>query len=190
MPHLEGVSVLEAVRVIQKAATPPETVRQLASFAGRYNADEIYLGELGGMAAAFNRRIPGRRSWLAPYRSVARDYDETLALLRPEGVRLALSAREPIRWGEFCARSAPSAAGAQSAADGLLFPAHAVDRPSGCISVGSSGKGAFCFDQVGELEIVCQTAYNHLASFGRVFPFRKVARRAGRWKVLGVPGAC
>lgn len=190
MSPVEGASVLEAVRAILSAATRAATVARLADFAGRYGAREIYLGELGGLAGAFNCLMPNAGNGARAPDPQIPGYDETLALLRRDGVRFVLTARQPIRWKDFCARTGASAAGPASAADGLLFPAHAVDRPSGCISVGSWGETSFRFEGTEALEIVCQTAYTHLGSFGRVFPFRKVARRDGRWEVLGVPGTC
>lgn len=183
MAGYDGASVLEAIRAIQKTATPAEAVSVLAGFVERYGFERIYLGQLVNPAAVATRDILYVSDWPDDLQAERRSQ---MAILHDPIARCALTAKRPFRWQE--AHDHATRQGRRiidmvhnyGIRDGVMFPMHALDSPVGGVSLGSGNRMDLGNVDISELEIVCQCAYYHLEALKGPFPYQKVARLSDR----------
>lgn len=183
MTQYDGAAVLAAIRDIQDAGDAPATLTALSRFVERYGFERIYLGQLVNPASVPARERLYLSDWPDELQAERRS---RVAILQDPVALCALTARRPFRWEEAHARATQEGRRIidmvhnYGILDGVMFPMHAIDHPTGGVSLGASTRVDLSPLAWRELEIVCQAAYYHLEGTFGPFPYQKLAELTPR----------
>lgn len=183
MHEYDGGAVLAAIRQIHGASGLAGTLDILSRFVERYGFERIYLGQLVNPAS-----VPARdRLYLSDWPDeLQAERRSRMAILQDPIALAALTARRPFRWEEAHARATKEGRRIidmvhnYGILDGVMFPMHAIDHPTGGVSLGAGARIDLSPVAWQELEIVCQAAYYHLEGQFGPFPYQKLAELTAR----------